>query len=132
LRGTIAFDQDLPPIPGSGSLWLSLAVAPPAWKAGGAKISITPRRSLWMAVLGDRRKPAEGIDLEVYAWALALEDSSGKRAVLVSTDIVGVSGCVSKVVSERVREQCGIALPAAVELLTHCGPVVGHMLQSGR
>jgi len=31
-----------------------------------------PRRSLWMAVSGDRRKPSEGVGLELYAWALAL------------------------------------------------------------
>ena len=57
-----------------------------------------------MAVLGERRKPSEGVGPELYARALALEDSSGKRAVLASTDMLGFPASVGKVVSERVRE----------------------------
>ena len=84
-----------------------------------------------MAVLGDRRKPSEGLGLELYARALALEHSSGKRAVLASTDMLGFPATVGKVVSERVREQYEISRDRLLlKLLTHCGPVVGHMLQS--
>jgi hypothetical protein len=41
-------------------LLLQPAVAASDWKAGAAKISITPRQSLWMGGFGDRKKPSEG------------------------------------------------------------------------
>jgi len=45
--------------------------------------------------------------------------------------MLGFPASVGKVVSERVREQYGISRDRLLlKLLTHCGPVVGHMLQS--
>ncbi len=108
------------------------ALVASGWKAGVAKISITPRHSLWMAGFGDRKMPSQGTGLELYARALALEDSTGKRAVLVSTDMLGFQSDISKVVSDRVRDQYGISRDRLLlnSSHTHCGPVVGHMLRT--
>jgi neutral ceramidase len=115
---------------------LCLALMPLApdtagWKAGAAKVSITPRGSLWMAGFGDRKKPSEGVGLELFARALALEDTAGRSAVIVSTDMLGFPAAVSRIVSERVRTSYGITRDRLLlnSSHTHCGPVVDHMLE---
>lgn len=101
------------------------------WKAGAAKVSITPQTSVWMAGFANRQRPSEGVGLDLYARALALEDARGQRAVLVSTDLLGLPGDVAEVISSRVRERYGVPRDRLIlnSSHTHCGPVVGHMLE---
>src|SRR5690242_20691399 len=61
-----------------------------AWKAGAAKVNITPEQPMWMAGYAARTKPAEGTMTDLWAKALVLEDAGGKRAVLVTLDLVGI------------------------------------------
>ncbi len=100
------------------------------WKAGLAKIVITPRESIWMAGYAARTKPSEGTYEELYAKALALEDQSGQRTVLVTTDLLGFPAFLSRKVAARVENQYN--LPRNRLLLTsshtHSGPVVGRTL----
>ncbi|MEO5997051.1 MAG: hypothetical protein ABIN89_09930, partial [Chitinophagaceae bacterium] len=44
------------------------------WKAGVAKINITPDRYIWMGGYASRNHPAEGKVTDLWAKALALED----------------------------------------------------------
>jgi len=96
------------------------------WKAGAAKVKITPRKPVWMSGYGARTKPSEGVLQELYAKALALEDESGTRAVLVTTDILGFPAEVAKNIAPRVEKEYG--LPRERLMLTsthtHCGPAV--------
>jgi hypothetical protein len=102
------------------------------WKAGPARVIITPQKSLWMAGYASRQKASEGVIQDLYAKALALQDHSGKRVVLVTTDLVGLPAGVSHNIAERVEKQ--YHLTRAQLLLssshTHGGPVVGKMLGS--
>jgi len=41
--------------------------ARPEWKAGVAKIQITPRKPIWMQGFSARTKPSEGTLLDLYA-----------------------------------------------------------------
>ena len=112
---------------------LALVVAPllafAEWKAGAAKVPMTPRGPLFMAGFGNRTKPGEGAAQELYAKALALEDPSGVRAVVVTTDMLGFPASLSKALAERVSQRYGI--PRDRLLLnsshTHCGPLVTGM-----
>ena len=56
------------------ALLTSVLSASDPWKAGLAKVSITPRQGLWMSGFAARTKPSEGVAQEIYAKALALED----------------------------------------------------------
>ncbi len=67
-----------PYLPGSG------------WKAGAASVCITPRESMWMAGYAARSKPSEGKIHELYARAVALQDGSGNRLVILSTEVIGI------------------------------------------
>ena len=47
------------------------------WKAGVARVAITPSESMWMAGFAARRVPSSGVETELFAKALVVEDSSG-------------------------------------------------------
>lgn len=111
---------------------LSIGAAPSraAWKAGFAKVKITPHGSLWMAGYAARTHASEGTLLELHAKALALEDETGRRAVLVTTDLLGLPGPVSEAVAKRVEQKYGLGREQLFfnSSHTHSGPVIGTML----
>jgi hypothetical protein len=107
------------------------AAAAPGWKAGVAKVKITPERPMWLSGYAGRDKPAEGTLHELWAKALALEDSSGRRVVMVTADLVGVDRNLSLRFRARVQELHGLGKDAVALCLshTHTGPVVGNNLK---
>ena len=58
------------------------------WKAGIARVVITPEQSMWMAGYAARDHESEGTMHDLWAKALALEDARGNKAVMVSTDLL--------------------------------------------
>ncbi len=101
------------------------------WKAGVAKINITPEQPMWMAGYAAREKPAEGKMTDLWAKALALEDATGTRAVLVTLDLVGIDRELSVSICDKLQKQTGlkrsqIALNCSH---THSGPVVAKNLR---
>ena len=96
------------------------------WKAGLAKVVITPEKPIWMSGYASRTKPSEGKIHDLYAKALALEDPTGRRMVLVTTDLVGLSRSLADEVALGVKKNSG--LPRERLLLTsshtHTGPVI--------
>jgi neutral ceramidase len=107
-----------------------LAQAAPEWKAGTAATAITPTKPIWMAGYAARTQPSQGASQDIYAKALALEDRSGKRAVLITTDLLGLTAQVAGNVARRLEEQHGLARDRVLmnSSHTHCGPVIGRML----
>ncbi len=75
------------------------------WKAGTAKSVITPQQPMWMAGYASRTRPADGTLHELYVRVLALEDAEGKRAVVVSNDLLGISRSVSENVTKRAARK---------------------------
>jgi hypothetical protein len=107
------------------------ALADGQWKAGVSTIDITPKESIWLAGYGNRTKPSEGVLQPIHAKALVLEDESGVRTVLVTSDLLGFIKEVSEPIAERVFKKYGIprerlALNASH---THSAPVIGQMLR---
>lgn len=101
------------------------------WRAGAARVKITPNKPVWMSGYSNRTKPAEGTEHELWAKALALEDPAGRRAVLVTLDLVGIDRTTSLAVRESIQKKYGlsgdqVALNCSH---THCGPVVGRALE---
>ncbi|MDR0714005.1 MAG: neutral/alkaline non-lysosomal ceramidase N-terminal domain-containing protein [Bacteroidales bacterium] len=100
------------------------------WKAGVAETIITPDEYIWMAGYAARKRPAEGKIHDLWAKALALEDSLGNKAVLVTADILGFS----KELSDKIRAQLktDLNLSEAQIILnashTHSGPVLTNAL----
>lgn len=108
---------------------LLLAIAPALGaelEAGAAKVKITPPTPFWMSGYAARTHKSEGVLQDLWARALAVRDPEGKRVVLVSTDLIGLSRALSADVTARARERFGLE-PSEIVLNsshTHCGPVV--------
>jgi hypothetical protein len=81
---------------------------PAPWKVGLARARITPDKPVWMAGYDAREKPFEAVESDIYAKAMALEDAGGRRAVLVTSDLVGFSAPVAAAVCEAIRERTGL------------------------
>lgn len=58
-----------------------------------------------MAGYANRTKPSEGVVQELHAKALVLEDPSGERAILVTSDLLGFPAVVSRTIAERAEKQ---------------------------
>jgi hypothetical protein len=102
------------------------------WKAGSAKVKITPDGSMWMAGYGARNHPATGFLNDLWAKALVLEDPRGTRVAILGLDLVGIGPDVADPVRAALRSK--YELPASHVAFccshTHSGPVVGHNLRS--
>ncbi len=96
------------------------------WKAGTAAGVITPKEPLWMAGYGNRTEPSQGTIHDLFVKALAVEDSLGTRAVIVTADLIGYTREFTEAVAGEVERRTGI--PRAAILFnsshTHCGPEV--------
>ena len=110
-------------------LWLvnpHAEAAPASWKAGVAKAAITPTERMWMAGYGARNRPAEGKLMELWIKVLALEDAHGHRAVILTSDTLGIPQSIYRNVCARLKARFGLE-PEQVLLSashTHCGPVL--------
>jgi hypothetical protein len=117
----------------AGILLLAFAAAPDAhaaempWKAGLATVRITPEIPVPMAGYASRTKPFERVEQDIYAKALALEDGEGHRAVLVTTDLLGLSRAVAEPVCERIQEATKLVRSQILlnSAHTHSAPMLG-------
>ncbi|MCI0376920.1 MAG: neutral/alkaline non-lysosomal ceramidase N-terminal domain-containing protein [Gemmataceae bacterium] len=85
---------------------------------------------MWMSGYSSRKAPAEGKLQDLYAKALVLEDAKGKRAVLVTMDLIGIGRDLAVPLCRNIEKELGIGR-ADITLSTshtHCGPVVGDNL----
>ncbi len=115
---------------GLAAMGLLGAVAPSAtaaWKAGTARIAITPKQPMWMAGYAARTKPSEGAVHDLWAKALALEDPAGRRAILVTLDVCGIDRELSNRIRDTLKSGDGLGRDQIVLACshTHSGPVVG-------
>jgi neutral ceramidase len=96
------------------------------WKAGTARVVITPRQPMWMAGYGARDKPSEGVLHDLWAKALILEDTSGHVSALVTMDLCGIDRGLSLEVRDALNARFGLDRDHVVlaSSHTHTGPVV--------
>lgn len=96
------------------------------WKAGVAKTIITPTQQIWLAGYGGRSKPVEGKVTELWIKVLALEDAGGHRAVILTSDLLGIPQSIYTNTCAALKEKFDLA-PEQIILSashTHCGPVL--------
>ncbi|MBD3627287.1 neutral/alkaline non-lysosomal ceramidase N-terminal domain-containing protein [Cyclobacterium sp.] len=94
------------------------------WRAGVTKVEITPQEPMWMAGYASRDRPSEGVRHAIWAKALVLEDSMGNRAVLVTTDLVGIRQELSQRIRDRLMQEYGLSKDQIIlnSSHTHTGP----------
>src|SRR5688572_4380563 len=100
-------------------------------KAGVGKVVITPMQDMWLAGYASRNKPSEGKVHELHAKALVLEDETGARTVLVTSDLIGVSASLVNQTANLAREKFQLPRERLMVTVshTHCGPALHDRLQ---
>ena len=111
------------------SLLIALLTCPALaadWKVGSARIDITPEKPIWMAGYAARDHLPEGTIHPLWAKALVIEDRSGSRLVVVTTDLIGMPRELGDAVCARAKKNTGIDRGRVLLNFshTHCGPVV--------
>lgn len=117
------------------TLFLSPAIsfaADAPFRAGAAKILITPETPMWMAGYGSRNHPAEGKVTELYAKALLLEGKEKQKLCLITLDLVGIDRELTHNICTRLEKEHGLTrAQIAINCShTHSGPVVGKNLKA--
>lgn len=95
------------------------------WQVGISRRVITPQTGVWLAGYGMKRAP-EGKLHDLWAKVLVLQDPSGKRVVLITTDHMGMSRSIYDSLAGKLKAKAG--LEPADWMITfshnHCGPIL--------
>jgi len=96
------------------------------FRAGTAKAKITPEELVWLGGYGHRNRPAGGVGADLWTRALALEDQSGHRVVLVNADIHIFTRELHGEILEAARARFGLGQSdlMLVATHTHTGPAL--------
>jgi neutral ceramidase len=103
------------------------------WKAGVARVKITPEKPMWMSGYGARTKPADPEPInDLWAKALALDDGQGRRVLMITLDLCGIDRELSLRVRSQIKQKHGLGFEsvALCSSHTHSGPVVGTNLRT--
>jgi neutral ceramidase len=102
-----------------------------SWKAGVSSVKITPAEAMPMAGFASRTHSSEGMLHDIWAKALLIEDSKGKRAVMISSDLLGFPKVMSDPIRDRIKAQYGLGRDQILlnSSHTHSGPVIGDGLR---
>jgi neutral ceramidase len=95
-----------------------------AWKAGTAKVKITPEKPLILSGYASRTDPFKSIKNDLWAKALVLEDETGKQVAIITTDLVGISSTITPGIYAGITKRTGIQRPDILLTWshTHSGP----------
>ncbi len=93
------------------------------WKVGIARAVITPEKNVWLAGYSGIRAP-EGKRHDLWMKVLAFEDPQGRRAVLVTTDHMGIPKAMYENMVRKVKDRTGLDRSQVIFTFTHnhCGP----------
>jgi len=97
------------------------------WKAGVAKVKITPAGPVWMSGYASRNRPCTQKLTDIWAKALAIQDSDGNKAVFLTADLIGIDRPTSQAVCRQIEKTLGIKRHqiAICTSHTHTGPAIG-------
>lgn len=100
------------------------------WRAGVAKVKITPEEPLWMAGFAARTRPAEGKLHDLWMKALALEDAAGNKSVLLTSDLLGIPQDISEQIRAQLKSKYGLDKAQIIlnSSHTHSAPVLSNAL----
>ena len=86
---------------------------------------MTPETAVWLAGYSGKRAPRGKVH-DLWVKTLALEDSRGRRGVIVTSDNMGMPLALYDRIHTAVRERYGIEQSGLMVLFSHnhCGPVL--------
>ena len=117
-------------------LILALLAAPlgAQFRAGVARVKITPTLPAWLSGFAARTRPAETIAQDLWAKALAIEDAQGNRVVLVTADLIGFTREVTDEIASRALAKYKLERRQVIfnASHTHSGPSIWPRLHVAR
>jgi hypothetical protein len=101
------------------------------YKAGLATQVITPAEPIYMSGYANRTHASDGVVHDLKAKALAIEDRSHGRLVIVTTDLIGLPRSITDAVAARVQKQHGLERARLIinSSHTHTGPLIARNLE---
>ncbi len=98
----------------------------PSWQVGLASVKITPDEPVRMSGYASRTQPSQGVALDLYAKAMAIEDHQKNRAVLVTSDVIGFRASFAEPTCRRISQKTGLRREQILlnSSHTHTGPVL--------
>ncbi len=95
------------------------------WKAGVARVKITPEEPMWLAGYASRNHPMEGVRQDVWAKALAMEDGKGHVGVIVTLDLCGIQREMTHEMLDVLNRRYGLKPDQVIfnASHTHSGPL---------
>ena len=96
------------------------------WRAGISRAIITPREPIWLAGYASRTHPSDGILADLWVKVLALQDAKGKKAVLITSDLLGFPKKMSDHIRNKIAIRYGLTRSQIILSYshTHSGPVL--------
>ena len=79
------------------------AGASATWKAGAARLKLTPKENLWLEGYASRTNAMTGVLHDIWAKALAIEDGEGRTGLIVTLDVCEIH----RTLSDRIRGEIG-------------------------
>jgi neutral ceramidase len=118
-------------------IWLGCALstlmtpgfaADAAWQASFASAKITPEYPVLMAGYANRIRPFERVAQDIHAKALLLEDATGQRVVLITTDLAGMARWFIEPLAKDIAEKTGLTREQLMFTWshTHSGPMLSY------
>jgi hypothetical protein len=89
------------------------------FRAGTARAKITPEEPGWLGGYGHRNRPAEGVAVDLWARALALEDNQGHRCILANADIHIFTRRLHREIVEAARKRFDLEQGEVMLIATH-------------
>jgi len=111
-------------------VFLLLAVLSPVLadgvRAGVGRVVITPTLPAWLSGYAARTEPAREVLHDLWAKALMLDDGSGGRVVLVTTDLIGLPREISQAAAKQIEQKYRLKRSQLLfnSSHTHTGPAV--------
>jgi lysophospholipase L1-like esterase len=99
------------------------------WKAGIARAVITPSEAVWLSGYAGKRVPTGKLH-DLWVKVLALEDADGRRAVLLTSDLIGFSKAAYDDLCAELKKRHGLDRDQLLLTFshTHSGPVLRESL----
>jgi len=96
------------------------------WKAGVARAVITPEEPMWLAGYAARDHVSEGTLVDLWIKVLAIQDEKGKKAVLITSDLLGYPRGMSEHIRNQIAVSYGLTRSQIILSCshTHTGPVL--------
>jgi len=101
------------------------------FRAGVARVDITPTAPIWMSGYGERSHTSTGVSHPLWVKALAIDDNKGGGpVVIVAADVIGLPRSITDQVAARASKEYSVDRSRLTFNASHIhtGPVVMHVL----